>query len=470
MPDTELSPSRPAAAGSREPPDTKPALSGRPGRSQSPVSGPRAGASERRTSWTEAIGREIAKGKPRPPAPARSVPAHAANSVGAAPEAGFRNPTQTAREMATAPESSPRRGPPNRAESSPGDWKPLTVAPPEPAAQHTSEAVAGEHREFDDPMAAHRRHPVRKKPTTLQRIQAILSDRRVVQIVPALIILVLFATNLGLFDSPWVAKYLQDAEQQLDAALTSVSRPIEDRAAFFIADDFELAGEGSPGASSPAESTWTSKLAGSGVAPPAGKIASGDMWLRQDTLRFTDYRLDFDARITAGAVGWMIRAQDYQNHYGFKLVESGNRGAKAFHLERFTLANGIRLPAENPVRLAVPQGLVRPGAFNRISVRVRDAQITTLVNGWGVDFWRDGRFERGGVGLFAGAGESAVVSRLTLTGKDDSWGLFLYGTVETIRSVRARISSPAAIMMAPSPMSRVVLVSPGGRKISFPLR
>lgn len=92
------------------------------------------------------------------------------------------------------------------------------------------------------------------------------------------------------------------------------------------------------------------------------------------------------------------------------------------------------------------------------------------MNGWGVDFWRDGRFERGGVGLFAGAGESAVVSRLTLTGNDDSWGLFLYGTVETIRSVRARISSPAAIMMAPSLMSRVVLVSPGGRKISFPLR
>lgn len=470
MPDTELGQSRPVAAGSRQPPDTKSALNGHPGRPQSSVSAPRANARERRSSWTEAIGREIAKGKARPPALARSVPTHSANSPSATPEAGFRNQTQAAREMAAAPELSPRRKLPDKAESSPGDWKPFTVASPEPVAQDSSETVANEHTEFDDPMAAHHRHPARKKPTTRQRIQAILSDRRVVQIVPALMILVLFATSLGLFDNPWVAKSLRDAEQRLDAALTSVSRPIEDRAAFFIADDFELAGEGSPDATSPAESAWTSKLSGSGVATPAGKIASGDMWLRQDTLRFTDYRLDFDARITAGAVGWMVRAQDYQNHYGFKLVESMYRGAKTYHLERFTLANGIRLPAENPVRLAVPKGLVRPGAFNRISVRVRDGQITTLVNAWGVDFWRDDRFERGGVGLFADSGESAIVSRLTLTGNDDSWGLFLYGTVETIRSVRDRISSPAVIMMAPSLMSRVVLVSPSGREISFPLR
>ena len=372
--------------------------------------------------------------------------------------------------MSTAPERSPRRELPNQAQSSPGDWKPLSVAPPEPVAQNASEAVANEHREFDDPMTAHRRHRARKTPTTRQRIQAILSDRRVVQIVPALMILVLFATSLGLFNSAWIERQLRDAEQRLDAALTSVSRPIEDRAAFFIADDFELAGEGSPDASRPAESAWTSKLSGSGVATPAGKIASGDMWLRQDTLRFTDYRLDFEARITAGAVGWMVRAQDYQNHYGFKLVESRNRGAKVFHLERFTLANGIRLPAASPVRMAVPKDLVRPGAYNKIAVRVRAGQITTLVNGWGVDFWRDDRFERGGVGLFADAGESAIVNRLTLTGNDDSWGLFLYGTVETIRSVRERISSPAVIMMAPSPMSRVVLVSPSGREISLPLR
>ena len=470
MPDTEFSQSRPVAAGSRQPRETKPALSGRPGHTQSSVSAPRAGAKERRANWTEAIGREIAKGKARPPVSARSVAGGSANSPGAAPEAKFRNQTQAAQAKATPPERSPRRELPNQAESSPGDWKPLTVTPPERAAQDASEAVANGHREFEDPTAAHRRHAARKTPTTRQRIQAILSDRRVVQIVPALMILVLFATNLGVFDSPWVEKHLHDAEQRLDAALTSVSRPIEDRAAFFIADDFELAGEGSPDASRPAESVWTSKLSESGVETSAGTIASGDMWLRQDTLRFTDYRLDFDARITARAVGWMVRAQGYQNHYGFKLVESRNRGAKVFHLERFTVANGIRLPAESPVRLAVPKDLVRPGAFNRISVRVRDGQITTLVNAWGVDFWRDDRVERGGVGLFADAGESAIVNRLTLTGNDDSWGLFLYGTVETIRSVRDRISSPAVIMMAPSPMSRVVLVSPSGREISLPLR
>jgi hypothetical protein len=82
---------------------------------------------------------------------------------------------------------------------------------------------------------------------------------------------------------------------------------------------------------------------------------------------------------------------------------------------------------------------------------VRDNQITTLINGWGVDFWQDSRFERGGVGLLADKGESALVRKMSIAGNEDTWGLILYGTLETIKSVQNTFSAPVALRMAPGP-------------------
>jgi hypothetical protein len=117
----------------------------------------------------------------------------------------------------------------------------------------------------------------------------------------------------------------------------------------------------------------------------------------------------------------------------------------------------------NPVRAELPADIARSGGYNRISVRVRGDHITTLVNGFGVDYWRDKRFDSGGVGLFADAGESALINRLTVAGNDDSWGLFLYGTIETLRSVKERLPSNAAIVLVPSPL---MATNPG----SYPVR
>jgi len=102
--------------------------------------------------------------------------------------------------------------------------------------------------------------------------------------------------------------------------------------------------------------------------------------------------------------------------------------------------------------MELPPDIARSGGYNRISVRVRGDHITTLVNGFGVDYWQDKYFNSGGVGLFADAGESALVNRLTVAGNDDSWGLFLYGTIKTLRSVQDRLPSNAAIVLVPSPL------------------
>jgi hypothetical protein len=88
---------------------------------------------------------------------------------------------------------------------------------------------------------------------------------------------------------------------------------------------------------------------------------------------------------------------------------------------------------------------------------VRENQITTMVNGWGIDFWRDSQHERGGVGFLSQAGDSALINGMNISGNNDSWGLFLYGTAETLRSIRDTISPPSA-MMRPQPVSAPVAV------------
>ena len=101
-----------------------------------------------------------------------------------------------------------------------------------------------------------------------------------------------------------------------------------------------------------------------------------------------------------------------------------------------------------------------------MSSRVRDNQITTLVNGWGVDFWKDDTLDRGGVGFLAEGREASLVKDLRISVNEDTWGLILYGTLETMRSVEEVFSSsatPATIVIAPVPVEMMTLGAPAGR-------
>lgn len=294
-----------------------------------------------------------------------------------------------------------------------------------------------ENWEIDSPL--HYRRINDSRSSTVAFLREALRKRRTSQAAFVVIALIFVAT----LDVPW--SRLLDAQAVMKdkfvAAANTLSRPIEERAAFFIADDFDSDVD-----------EWVSRgaegLAGGSVA----RVTPGSMFLRQDTLQLASYRMDFDTKIQSGAVGWAVRASDFENYYGFKLVESQALRQSRFYLERFTLRRGNKLASGEPFRVELPGDLARSGAFNRITVRVRGEQITTMVNGFGVDYWRDSQFNRGGIGLFADGSESALVRRMTVSENDDSWGLFLYGTIETLRSVRERVSPNAAMMLIPSPL------------------
>lgn len=246
----------------------------------------------------------------------------------------------------------------------------------------------------------------------------------------AVVTIALFASTLDMPWRDWMQKQAARVKTPIMAALTQLSKPIEERAAFFIVDDFTSGMD-----------NWlsSSKL----DVDPAGWLTVGEgLALRGDTTQLQDYRFDFDAKIQSNAVGWLVRAPDKMNYYAFKLHQGGTEKAPIFSLSRFSMIDGVK--SVSAARIDVPAHLARLDDFNRISVRVIGDNVTTLLNGWGVDFWTDEQLPRGGVGLLADAGEQALVRKMTVSGNDDTWGLLLYGALESMHSVREFFSDGSA--------------------------
>jgi hypothetical protein len=271
-----------------------------------------------------------------------------------------------------------------------------------------------------------------------QSIEAFFLSRGFSQIVAACVV-VLFVSTLDVPWRRWFVNQVIRAKQPLTAFLDDLSRPIRERSAFFIMDDFTTGLE-----------HWANNgslaLGDNGLVTVKNGVA-----LHQGTMNLESYRLDFEAKIESKAVGWVVRARDTNNLYAFKLIESGGR-SRGYDLLRYAVVDGAKQILDNTSRISVPKNLVAGNGFNRISVRVHDDQITTLVNGWGVDFWRDNRFERGGVGLLADKGESSIIQKMSISGNEDTWGLILYGTLETIQSVRNTFTAPVAVILQPVPV------------------
>jgi len=154
------------------------------------------------------------------------------------------------------------------------------------------------------------------------------------------------------------------------------------------------------------------------------EVAETTFLLDQRTAELQDYRLDLNVDLSAGAASWMVRASDAENYYAFRL-EPGKRADDPLKLTRWAVVAGEAIEAE-PTSLEVPAELI---AYSQaqVSVIVRTGTLTTLVNGQGVDFWRDVNLLTGGVAVEAdGAVESA-----TIRGNEDNWGRFLYNARAT---------------------------------------
>lgn len=303
---------------------------------------------------------------------------------------------------------------------------------------------------YDSPLPFREYGPPRRS-RPWQAIEAFFLSRGFSQAVAACV-LALFVSTLDVPWRNWFDRQIQRVKDPIVSIANNLSQPIKERSAFFIVDDFSR-GLGN----------WLNNRSLSLTDTGYVAVKQG-LSLHGGTMNLESYRMDFEAKIESEAVGWVVRAADTNNYYAFKLVEKGGK-ENSFDLLRYTVVEGAKDAVHGVASIAVPKNLTAAADFNRISVRVRDNQITTLINGWGVDFWQDSRFERGGVGLLAERGESALVRKLSIAGNEDTWGLILYGTLETIKSVQNTFSAPVALRMQPGPagVNAAILLTPSSQ-------
>ncbi len=274
------------------------------------------------------------------------------------------------------------------------------------------------------------------KPAFLSResIGRVLASRRFLQFA-GLVILLVFIRGAGI---PWAemsAKAVDRVSVPVNAVAHNLQQPVQERSAFFIYEDFENGFENLMGGDSSINDMDFMKVSGFALHP--------------STMNLSAYRMDFDFRIISGTLGWAVRASDKENYYGFKLTRKDSGDSENYQLQRYTVMGGEPLPIPAEER-SVPGSFLKAG-FNTISVRVRGDRINTFVNGNGVDHWADPHFDRGGVGFFASAGDTALLRQVSITGNEDVLGLILFGTVETLRSIREFVTTPLAFSLRPYP-------------------
>jgi len=162
------------------------------------------------------------------------------------------------------------------------------------------------------------------------------------------------------------------------------------------------------------------------------EIAGETYLLDARTASLEDYRLDLQVDLADGPASWIVRAANADNYYAFRL-QAGRRSTDPFQLTRHAVVAGEETQ-EEPVTVEVPVGLITDDAA-QVSVVLRGHTITTLVNGQGVDFWRELNLRRGGVAVQAeGSVRDAVVR-----GNEDDWGKFLYRARAAFETLGERI-------------------------------
>ena len=264
----------------------------------------------------------------------------------------------------------------------PGLW-PLIGADKQAVPRVEASVEFGESADLeDDPFydepASLRDYAASSSQSLIQAIRHFLLGRRFSQVL-ALALLVVFFGTLHDASRAWIGAALEKARDTVEVAINTVTRPIRERAAFFIVKDFDATSAG----------TWLGTGTMNFDDGGLGRVEG--LALCEDTLGLENHRYDFDAKVEKDALGWVVRAPDLDNYYAFKLVETRRRASRSYNMLRYVVLNGERVEAD--VEIPVPGRLTRPDDFNRISVRVRDNQVTTLINGWGVDFWKDSRLE-----------------------------------------------------------------------------
>jgi hypothetical protein len=190
-----------------------------------------------------------------------------------------------------------------------------------------------------------------------------------------------------------------------------IRRLLRSQAAVKLSDDFKNGLSG-----------WTPTVSSArDWAVKDGLLRPGTLRIWKDSVPLTDYNIELVGQIEHKSLSWAYRATNGNNYYATKLVVSKPGPVPSVDLVRYAVVGGAET---RRTRLPLPMN-VRTDTVYRIQMSVKGHDFATAINGQMVDTWSDDRLRNGGVGLFADAGESAIVRYISVTDKDTLLGRVL---------------------------------------------
>lgn len=188
-----------------------------------------------------------------------------------------------------------------------------------------------------------------------------------------------------------------------------VGEYIQRRAAIEISEDFR-AGFGEWMGARDWSKTWS--------YDQAGFVRVGQLALLRPSRKMTDYQMEFLGQIAGTSMGWVYRAEDLENYYAMKIVTAKPGPLPSLVLVRYTVIAG-----REEQRVQVPiRMMIHNETPYRVRVNVTGDSFTTSIEGQVIDFWRDDRFKRGGVGLFSEKHGDAKIYWIKLSHQTDFLG------------------------------------------------
>lgn len=152
-----------------------------------------------------------------------------------------------------------------------------------------------------------------------------------------------------------------------------------------------------------------------------GYVRPGKMRVWKDSEALSNYDLEFVGHVEKKSMDWAFRAADFRNYYATKLTV--NSGGKTNPLPNTGMIRYAVIDGKERDRVEVPLPItLERNTDYHVKVSVRGGRFLTSINGQIVSSWTDNRISRGGVGLFADAGESSAYKWLSVSERDSFLG------------------------------------------------
>ncbi len=152
-------------------------------------------------------------------------------------------------------------------------------------------------------------------------------------------------------------------------------------------------------------------------------LETGDLVLWKPSLKFVDYRFEFEGQIEHKAMTWVFRSPNINSYYSTKLQATSDGNPHQATILRSVV---IGTKTVDQVELPIPLRIL-PDHQYLVSVEAYGSKFVTSVDGHVIDTWDDIRLHYGGVGFCASRGESASIQWARIVQSESRFGKLFAG-------------------------------------------